>query len=195
MSSTNRSRSRESHIADYYVTPISKINEFLDAFIEVEGNIFEKGKILDPCAGGDETHSMSYPTALMTHLNIPGENIHTIDIRDTSLAKEKGDYLQIDCKDKYQVIMTNPPFNISYEIINKALEDVKDGGYCIFLLRLNYFGGKLRKPLWDNIMPKYTFVHNRRISFTDDRKTDSIEYQHMVFQKGYTEKHTKLFII
>ena len=35
-------------------------------------------------------------------------------------------YLQIDCKDKYNVIITNPPFNISLDIIKKALDDVKD---------------------------------------------------------------------
>ncbi len=48
------------------------------------------------------------------------------------------------------------------------------------LLRLNYFGGKVRSKLWEEHMPKYCFVHNKRISFTDDGKTDSIEYCHMV---------------
>lgn len=63
------------------------------------------------------------------------------------------------------------------------------------LLRLNYFGGKVRSKLWEEHMPKYCFVHNKRISFTDDRKTDSIEYCHMVWQKGYCPKFTQLQVI
>lgn len=195
MSSTRRSNARDSHIADYYRTPIPRIEEFLKAFLAIEGDIFTGNTILDPCAGGDGENPMSYPTALNTYLGISPNEITTIDIREDSLAEIKGDYLKADCKDKYKVIITNPPFDISAKIIDKALEDVQDGGYCIFLLRLNYFGGKLRKPLWDKIMPKYSFVHNRRISFTDNGKTDSIEYQHVVFQKGYTEKYTRLYVI
>lgn len=195
MSSTNRSNARDSHASDYYVTPIPRIEEFLDAFIKVEGNVFKKGRVLDPCAGGDSEHLMSYPTALINYANVEPTQLDTLDIRETSLASHIGDYLTEDCKDKYFVIITNPPFNISLQIIEKALEDVQEGGYCIFLLRLNYFGGKVRKPLWNSVMPKYSFVHNRRISFTDDKKTDSIEYQHLVFQKGYTKKHTQLYVI
>ena len=192
MSSTNRSQARETHIADYYVTPPDKIKEFLDVFIDIEGNIFNGANILDPCAGGDKTHGMSYPKALRD-LNI--DNVDTIDIRADSLAEIKADYLEIDCKNKYDVIITNPPFNISLDIIKKALDDVRKNGYVIMLLRLNYFGSKARKSFWDSIMPKYAFVHNRRISFLDNKKTDSIEYMHLVFQKGYKNKFTKLFIV
>lgn len=191
MSSTNRSNSRDEHIADYYVTPVDKINEFLKEFTKIEGNIFENSKILDPCAGGDELHEMSYPKALSQYIN----KIDTIDIREDSLADIKGSYLDIDCKNKYDVIITNPPFNISLDIIKKALDDVKDNGYVIMLLRLNYFGSKARKPFWKNIMAKYTFVHSKRIGFTDNGKTDSIEYMHLVFQKGYRENCTRLYII
>ena len=40
-------------------------------------------------------------------------------------------------------------------------------------------------------MPKYVFVHNRRMSFAEDGKTDSIEYMHAVWQKGYRSKFTQ----
>ena len=63
------------------------------------------------------------------------------------------------------------------------------------LLRLNYFGGKVRRNLWENHMPKYCFVHNKRIGFLNNGKTDSIEYCHMVWQKGYKPEFTKLAIL
>lgn len=190
MSSTNRSNARKSHVSDYYITPIDKIIDFLKAFEEVEGMF--KGRILDNCAGGDTKHPMSYPMALKKCGYI---NIDTIDIREDSLAEIKGDYLEIDCKNTYDVIITNPPFNLARPIIEKALDDVRDDGFVIMLLRLNFFGGQLRKDMWDKQMPKYSFVHHRRISFTDDGKTDSIEYQHCVWQKGYYPEFTKLKVL
>ena len=193
MSSTNRSEERHKHIADYYVTPINKINEFLDGFKKYEDIFNREILILDPCAGGDEVNSMSYPTAL----NEFNKNlkIDTIDIREDSRAKIKGSFLDIDTKGKYDVIITNPPFNISLDIINKALDDVKEGGFVIMLLRLNYFGGKVRRNLWESHMPKYCFVHNKRIGFLNNGKTDSIEYCHMVWQKGYNPEFTKLKVL
>ena len=193
MSSTNRSDARLQHISDYYITPIDKILEFLTEFNKHESIFSDTIKVLDPCSGGDDKNGMSYPIAL-NHIN-PKLHIATNDIRDDSKASTKSDYLDLDCKDKFNVIITNPPFNISKDIINKALDDVIDGGFVIMLLRLNYFGGKVRQDLWERHMPKYCFVHNKRISFTDNGKTDSIEYCHMVWQKGHHPKFTKLAVL
>lgn len=191
MSSTNRSNARNEHVCDYYVTNIEKIKEFIDEIVQYENDIFE-GSILDPCAGGDSSHPMSYPTALQ---QCGYNNIHTIDIRDDSLADIKGDYLTMELDFKPDTIITNPPFMLAREIIEKALNDVAENGFVIMLLRLNFFGGKLRKDLWDKHMPKYCFVHHRRMSFTDDGKTDSIEYAHFVWQKGYNPEFTYIKVI
>lgn len=197
MSSTNRSEARKSHKSDYYVTPVEQIELFLKEFGRYE-NILDKS-ILDPCAGGlIGKDKMSYPVAIKnvaSKLNITPE-IETIDIREDSLANIKNDYLQIDCKGKYDVIITNPPFNISLDIIKKAIAEVKDNGFVIMLLRLNYFGSKARKKFWQTYgLPKYCFVHHKRMSFTDDGKTDSIEYAHFVWQKGFKENYTMLRVI
>lgn len=186
MSSTNRSNARDSHVSDYYVTPQSCIKEFIDAWG------IKQGKYLDPCAGGDEKHPMSYPTVLKTY----GIDVVTTDIRESSLAEVKEDYLFLDTAEEYfDVIITNPPFNIAEQIIEKALKDVKHGGYVIMLLRLNFFGSKSRFPMWQKQLPVEAYVHHRRMSFTDDGKTDSIEYMHCVWQKGTTPEFTKLKVI
>lgn len=195
MSSTNRSNARNTHISDYYITPINKIIIFLNEFNKYE-NILSKPNtlILDCCAGGDSKHPMSYPEALIK-CGVTPNNIETLDIREDSLANIKTDYLTYQCSNKFDVIITNPPFNQARQIIEKALNDVKDNGFVIMLLRLNYFGGKLRKDMWEKQMPKYAFVHSRRMSFTDDGKTDSIEYMHCVWQKGYYPEFTQLKVI
>lgn len=175
MSSTNRSEARKQHIADYYVTPINEIEKFLK-------NISIDGKILDPCAGGDSINKMSYPVALK---NIYGDiDITTLDIREDSLAEIKANYLNYNCKNQYDVIITNPPFNQAFEIIKKALDDVKDGGKVIMLLRLNFLGSKERNKWLLNNPPSEIWVHTKRMSFIKGKGTDSIEYAHYIWVKG-----------
>ena len=188
MSSTLRGYDR--HKSDYYITPIKQIVKFLNEFQKIEKI---NGVILDPCAGGDKEHTMSYPAALK-EIGVKNK-IKTVDIRKDSRAEIKNDYLKLDCEGLFDIIITNPPFNIARKIIDKSLNDVKEGGFVIMLLRLNYFGSQKRFDLWNKHLPKYCFVHHKRMSFTDDGKTDSIEYCHMVWQKGHNPEFTKLKVI
>lgn len=222
ISSTNRSNARDLHIADYYVTPVSDVELFLKEFDKRIKLDWNKIKILDCCAGGNNEirdekgvkeiyHPMSYPTAIH---NVFGEcNINTIDIRKDSLSEMKEDYLKKDMKSfAPQVIITNPSFNCALPIIEKAIDDVAENGYVIMLLRLNFFGSKERRPFFDKYMPEWCFVHHKRIGFTDRKdengyvvfdkngsvkrgSTDSIEYMHAVWRKGYSPVHTKLEIL
>lgn len=191
MSSTNRGKER--HKYDYYVTPIQPIKDFLQKFIATEQ--LGGGQdllIADVCAGGDPVNPMSYPEAIKS-LGLD-EKLLTLDIREDSRAEVKGDYLEYAFKDEPDVIITNPPFNMALDMIRKALEDVKDGGYVAMLLRLNFIGSKGRKSFFDENMPKYLFIHHERISFTGDGKKDSIEYAHFVWQKNY-KGDTKVFLL
>lgn len=222
MSSTNRSNARDSHISDYYVTPIADVELFLKEFDKRVKLDWNKIKIIDPCAGGNKEirddigikevyHPMSYQTAIH---NVFGNcNVNNIDIREDSLAETKGDYLKMNVKDfAPQVIITNPPFSNATSIIEKALDDVADDGYVIMLLRLNFFGSKDRKPFFDKYMPEWCFVHHIRIGFCDKKNTDgyiefdkngqvkrgstdSIEYMHAVWKKGFKPDYTKLVVI
>ena len=185
---------------------------------------FQNGIIVDPCSGGNNeikdshgirevAHLMSYPEALNKCF---GENteldIRTYDVRQDSLAENKCNYLTTKLDYTPNVIISNPPFKYGIDFIKKALDDVADDGYVIMLLRLNFFGSKERKVFFDEYMPEYCFVHHRRISFTEKKNdkgyiefnasnqpkkgsTDSIEYCHMVWRKGYTPDCTKLYIV
>lgn len=188
MSSTNRSNAREEHVADYYVTPVKDIEKFLIEFSKETPNLRWIGEnILDPCAGGDAKHDMSYPKAIY-NTYYTDSNIVTFDIRQDSLATIICDYLKTDVHDilgkNPQIIITNPPFNQALPIIQKALQDVEDGGYVIMLLRLNFLETKTRKEFFDNYMPQYIFVHHQRMSFIEGKGTDSVAYAHYVWQKG-----------
>lgn len=187
MSSTSRGGIRET--SDYYVTPVSEIVKFLEAWDDI--NPWEDWKILDPCAGGDELRDrMSYPYALAKY----SFSCDTIDIREDSRAAVVGDYLNINCKDKYHLIITNPPFALAQEIAIKAINDVLPRGFVVLLLRLNFFGSQKRFGFWQKYPPYAIFIHTQRMSFTGGT-TDSIEYMHCVWKKGYNSNQVILRII
>lgn len=197
MSSTNRSNARKEHIADYYITPTKDIVNFLGHLDNAVTLDFsdENQIVLDPCAGGDENHQMSYPFAMKEYYKIPNTYLRTIDIREDSLADTKGDYLEMQLDYKPYCIITNPPFNLALQFIQKALNDVRDGGYVIMLLRLNFLETKARKIFFDNYMPEYIFVHHKRMSFIEGGGTDSVAYAHYVWRKGYYPEFSKIKVI
>lgn len=197
MSSTNRSNARKEHIADYYITPVKDIVNFLGHLDNTVTLDFsdENQIVLDPCAGGDENHQMSYPFAMKEYYKIPNTYLRTIDIREDSLADTKGNYLEMPLDYKPYCIITNPPFNLALQFIQKALDDVRDGGYVIMLLRLNFLETKARKDFFDNYMPEYIFVHHKRMSFIEGGGTDSVAYAHYVWRKGYYPEFSKIKVI
>jgi len=199
MSSTNRGYDR--HKADYYITPQKDVEEFLSVWLYdlEQGPEYNKisarpqeTKWLDPCAGGDKAHEMSYPAVLRRHFDT--QILATMDIREDSKAETIGDYLTTPTPG-FDVIITNPPFYLAKEIIEKALSEVNDGGYVVMLLRLNFLGSKDRRAFFEKHMPESIYVHHKRMCFTEDRKTDSIEYAHFVWRKGYTGQYSKLYMI
>tara|TARA_B110000196_G_scaffold233795_1_gene202236 strand:- start:2700 stop:3290 length:591 start_codon:yes stop_codon:yes gene_type:complete len=196
MSSTNRGTQRNAD--DYYVTPHWLIEDFLAAFSEnCRFNFDEQAypRILDPSAGGCEQYPMSYPTVLEKH----GFNIvDSWDIREDSRALIRGcDFLETNQTPNYHdAIITNPPFNVAQEFTEHALKIVREGGLVIMLQRLNWLGSQKRKPMWQKLPLAAVYVHSKRPGFDPQKpsKTDSTEYAHFVFCKGY-ELAPELFVI
>ncbi|MDP4487286.1 SAM-dependent methyltransferase [Pseudoalteromonas piscicida] len=186
MSSTGRGYTR--HEDDYYVTPHWMINDFLHAFEQDGISDFESyNQILDPSAGGCEKYEMSYPTVLAHH----GLIAESWDIRTDSRAERKGvDFLQQPAgpeHNQYDMIITNPPFRLSQEFVDHSLKMVRDGGVVVMLQRLNWLGSIKRKPMWQSVPLASVYVHSKRAAFNPEKpsKTDSIEYAHFVFCKGF----------
>lgn len=203
MSSTKRSNSREFHISDFYITPQEPIKQFLEKFLSIE-TLKQDIKILDPCAGGNEKYDMPYFKVLES---LGFNNIRTADIREDSQARFKLDFLNDVLDFEYfDLTISNPPFNLAIEFINKALNNTKNNGFVVMLLRLNFFGSQSRKKFFTENMPKYCFVHSKRISFFPEDfeldgkvykkgSTDSIEYAHFVWQKNYKQDYCKTYVI
>lgn len=210
MSSTNRGYDR--HKADYYVTPKVDVEQFLYQFqytvLDIDSNSMSELNWLDPCCGGDKFNDPSYVSVIKDFFD--PEYLCGIDIREDSKADVITDYLTVkdENMDKHDVIISNPPSYLAEEFIKKSLGLVKEDGYVIMLLRLNFFGSKKRKKLFENNMPEYCFIHHKRINFIPDNvkaqmksqginppSGDSIEYAHFVWKKGANNEYCKTYVI
>jgi len=196
MSSTNRGTVRNAD--DYYVTPRWLIEDFLAAF--AENNILgcipgENPRVLDPSAGGCDKYEMSYPTVLEKE----GFLVESWDIRNDSRAEIRGrDFLTTPSAllPTFDMIITNPPFKLAQEFTEKALDMVDDHGLVIMLQRLNWLGSQKRKPMWQSLPLAAVYVHSKRPGFNPEKpsQTDSTEYAHFVFCKGYPAA-AEIFVI
>jgi len=164
MSSTNRGTVRE--VNDHYDTPAYTTRSLL-------GVHTINYPVMEPCAGN---------LAIVKMLD--GGKVHTMDINEDMSTDHHGDYLKQKGVPKVNTIITNPPFNIALEIIEKALKDVADGGEVIMLLRLNFLGAQKRKKFWQSAPLKNIYVLTKRPCFING-KSDSIEYAWFVFQRGF----------
>ena len=165
--------------------------------------------ILDPCAGGNSAPveweykpgqkllvpvtAPSYPSVLpeffgrFRRLRTPGPPLEliTMDIREDAPVQYHASYLAGIIAPMVDLVISNPPFVLALEFIQRALDDVRFGGWVVMLLRLNFFGSQKRKPFFDAHMPERVYIHNQRMSFTPDGKADSVEYMHAVWRKGH----------
>jgi hypothetical protein len=192
MSSTNRGGQREA--SDYYFTPLDSIELVLSWLQKKENLKFAEMMICDPCAGGDAAELPRYPLALS---KIGVSNVVTFDIREDSRAEFKQDYLKTEIREGYfDLIISNPPFSHAEQFIRKAYKELKVGGWCVFLLRLNYYGTRERGSLWEFWMPKYTICQAApRMKFSNAPGTDSVEYAHFAFQKGVNPAFSELHLV
>lgn len=71
------------------------------------------------------------------------------------------DYLK-SAADKVDLILTNPPFTLAKEFIEKA---ISESDTVVMLQRVNYLGSKGRMPFWKKYPPTHLFVLASRPKF------------------------------
>lgn len=81
------------------------------------------------------------------------------------------------------VVLTNPPFSLAQEMVERALAEVAPGGTVAMLLRLGFLASQGRAALHRRA-PADVFVLPMRPSFTEDGQTDQSEYAWFVWGPG-----------
>lgn len=191
MSSTKRGGERSE--ADDYPTPHWCLHRLLDAMPELR----EGGNWLEPAAGSGDLMTSTeifipkggalWKMPRWTAVELREDPLDLLDLfLDAGICKRvvcPQDFFEWKTKAKFNVIITNPPFRLAQDFIEKAIS--MKPRFVIMLLRLNYVGSQKRHDFFTKCMAHRIYVLPDRPPFTRNKHgrwaTDSIEYAWFVW--------------
>ena len=133
---------------DFYPTHTSTVQALLN-------NEKFGPNVLEPCCGkGDVSRC----------LESNGYNVTSRDLHDWGFGDVGLNFLETPSDEKWDAIITNPPFNLSMEFAYKALELTKhNNGKVALLNRLQWLEGVKRNPLFTHQPLSRVLVFTKRI--------------------------------
>lgn len=170
---------------DYYATNPEAVRLLL------EKHSLPNGKILEPCVGGG-----NIVNALeMYH---KGNNEYTLlDIVDRGYPNTVvQDFLKYEPEEKFDLIITNPPFSQAQEFIEHSLPMLADNGQLAMFLKIQFLEGVRRRELFERYPVKYIYVFTKRMGtwyngheydpVTGKRLATTICHAWFIWEKGST---------
>lgn len=139
-------REREEH--DFYATPANATRLFLD------NHKINAKTILEPACGQGHISKV-------LEEYFPETEIISTDLINRGYGNAGIDFLENDFE-KTDVVITNPPFKLAKEFIEKALTIANKE--VIMFAKIQFLETESRKKLFKNTPLKYVYVHSKRVS-------------------------------
>lgn len=165
---------------DFYPTP----REAVLGLLAAEGGLIPKGLIWEPACGDG---------AIVNVLRECGHSVTASDIIDRGCPGAGTlDFLSSKGNWQANAIITNPPFKLAREFVDRALEY---SPYVAFLLRLAFLEGAARKPWFENGPLARVHVSSRRLpmmhrnGWTGPKSTSAVCHAWFVWDKRYADGH------
>ena len=118
-----------------------------------------------------------------------GYSVTCMDIVDRGYAGCKiGDFLKCKLSNIDADIVTNPPYKLAQEFVEKSMETVGDGHKVAMFLKLTFLETAKRRELFKKYPPKTVYVASQRIAcWPNGRPTSQsmVCYAWFVWQKGF----------
>lgn len=151
---------------DYYATNPMAVKMLLDNYKLI-------GKaILEPCVGAG--HIANAIDKYYNHTKeITGIDIIDRGYKDTIVT----DFLTYETDKKFDGVITNPPFSLAQEFIEKSMDLLTDKGQIAMFLKIQFLEGVKREEFFKKYPPKYVYVFRKRMAtwnsgLSKDPKTD-----------------------
>ncbi len=141
---------------DYYKTPDWVLPRFLRTWAPT---IAAPASILEPAAGDG---------ALLPALREtwPDATIDPYDLEPRSpVVKQRSIMWFDDAPQRYDLVITNPPYIHAEAFVHYGLERLNPGGHLALCLRLDFLGSRQRVPLWKRGLLEAQYVLTDRPSF------------------------------
>ena len=148
--------------SDFYATDPKAVHKLLLKY-SINGS-----EILEPCIGNG-----NIANAIKDFYNNKGLNVTGVDIVDRGYPNTiVHDYLTWKTDKKFDCIITNPPYSLAKEFVEKSMTLLNDGydedgypnGQLIMFLKIQFLEGAKRKELFEKYPPKYIYVFRNRMS-------------------------------
>ena len=144
---------------DYYATPFKATEDVLNALLK-SGETLGNDTILEPSAG--EGHIVKVLKDFYPYNEITANDIAYRDSRLGIDINGGIDFLNYEPHRKFDTIITNPPFTLAQEFIEKALE--LSNHYVIMFAKIQLLEGDKRRKMFDNSPLKYVYVFSKRVN-------------------------------
>lgn len=171
-------------MGDFYPTPPIAVEKLLE--VESFGPT-----IWEPCCGNG---------AISKILEAKGYAVISTDLHDWGYGTPHKDFLKEPLQD-VDAIITNPPFNLSYDFTVKALEATKARkGKVVMLNRLAWLEGVKRQKLFQSTPLSKVLVFSKRLprmhrfDFTGEPGTSMLAFAWFVWDWTHEGKPTIEFI-
>ena len=144
----NSATQRAEH--DYYATNPQTTTIFLNEFLK---NHNLGNTILEPSCG--EGHMSK-----IIEQFCPNAIVTSTDLIDRGYGVGGVDFLTNEYTETFDTVMTNPPFSLAKEFIEKSLQI--SNKYVIMFCKIQLLEGMNRKEMFENTPLKYVYVHSSR---------------------------------
>ena len=144
---------------DYYATPFNATEALLNALNE-SGETLSSDTILEPSAG--EGHIVKVLKDFYPYNEIVANDIAYRGSRLGIDVNGGIDFLNYEPHRKFDTIITNPPFALAQEFIEKAL--TLTNRRVIMFAKIQLLEGDKRRKMFDNSPLKYVYVFSKRIN-------------------------------
>ncbi len=116
--------------------------------------------------------------------------VYSTDLMDYGYGETGIDYLTAEAPEDVDAIITNPPFNLAVEFVNKALADAP---LVAMLFKSQFWHAKARIPLFNRTTPKYVLPMTWRPQFMEGKTTSPVmEVCWTVWEREHTGSCTYL---
>lgn len=118
-----------------------------------------------------------------------GYNVKSTDLIDRGFGVGGVDFLeQTEIFDGD--IITNPPYKMAQQFVEKSLELIPEGNRVAMFLKVQFLEGKARKKMFAKYPPKIVYISSSRIKCAKNGEFDKIgssavAYAWYIWEKGY----------
>lgn len=158
---------------DFYATDPKAVEELLSL------EKFSK-EIIEPACGQGHISKV-----LVSH----GFNVRSSDLVDRGYGVSGIDFLASDMENEDADIVTNPPYKLAQEFVEKAMSVIAPGHKVAMFLKLTFLETAKRRELFKKYPPKTVYVASQRIACWPNGKPTAqsmVCYAWFVWEKGFS---------